>query len=169
MLNNTNETLGEHSSSARDDVPVFLCILTKHVRQRFCYLRRTLFSGLRIRIRRRQNAGQMSADGMESKQYASEQEKRAAREINALCSYYKIDRFRHNTNISNGCVLPSITRAVRLAVTRARVSADNPLRVLHGFDGSKTVVFEMVAVHLEIEGRIGHFCSVGMNQHSVAL
>lgn len=42
-----------------------------------------------------------------------------------------------------------------LAVARARVFADDPLGMLHGFDGPEPVVLEVVAVHLEIyEGYI---------------
>ena len=43
-----------------------------------------------------------------------------------------------------------------LAITRARISADDALWVLHGLDGPYAVVLKMVAVDLESAGGIDH-------------
>ena len=74
--------------------------------------------------------------------------------------YQQLQRF--NTSCSAHSPLLS-----NLAVTRARVTADDPLWVLHGLDRPKTVVLEMVTVDLMIVGGIGKIGFTGLaEQHS---
>ena len=51
-----------------------------------------------------------------------------------------------------------------LAITRARISADDALWVLHGLDGPYAVVLEMVAVDLESAGGIDHSLLSGQTE-----